>query len=223
MNLNYITGYDTYKNIDAFTLQYPKDDIEVASGRVIKIINKYEFKHSIDTDYGPSGSPIILFNTLKVIGIHKQGDKNEDINFGTFIGEIFKDKREGYSEEDNEEDNVNYIIGEIYISKDNIGENIRKINSYEEYKNHSDIKEEERNEKEIKECIIEINDKKIPFSYFYKFENVGRNKIKYNFKNLLTNCNYMFSSCSSLINIDLSNFNAQNVNNMKSCSQSVLL
>lgn len=50
-DLNYITGYDTYKNIDAFTLQYPKDDIEVASGRIIKIINKYEFKHSIDTDY----------------------------------------------------------------------------------------------------------------------------------------------------------------------------
>ena len=87
---NYNKGYKQYLDLDIFTLQYPSEDIEVASGKLIQISKEFEFKHNIDTDYGSSGSPIILFNTLKVIGIHKNGLLNEKINFGTFIGEIFK-------------------------------------------------------------------------------------------------------------------------------------
>ena len=78
-----------------------------------------------------------------------------------------------------------YITSEIEIS---YGRNERIISSYEEYyKENKDlieeIKDEEKrkkwineenknkNEKEIKEnCIIEINNEKIPFSYFYKFK-----------------------------------------------------
>ena len=153
-DLNYIKGYEQYLNIDIFTLQYPNgEDICAASGKIIEIINKYEFKHNIDTDYGSSGSPIILFNTLKVIGIHKKGDIINKINYGTFIGEIFNEKK----------DLNNYIIGEIYISEKDIGKDIRIINSYEEQKRewNEKIEEEYKNEKEIKECKIEINDKNI--------------------------------------------------------------
>ena len=87
---NYNKGYKQYLDSDIFTLQYPREDIEVAIGKLKQILNEIEFKHNIDTDYGSSGSPIILANTLKVIGIHKQGSLNENINYGTFIGEIFK-------------------------------------------------------------------------------------------------------------------------------------
>ena len=87
---NYNKGYEQYLDIDIFTLQYPREDIEVAIGKLKQILNEFEFKHNIDTDYGSSGSPIILVNTLKVIGIHKQGSVIEDVNYGTFIGEIFK-------------------------------------------------------------------------------------------------------------------------------------
>ena len=38
--------------------------------------------------------------------------------------------------------------------------------------------------------------------------------ILYSFKNNLTRTCYMFYDCSSLINLDLSNFNTQNVNDM---------
>ena len=69
-------------------------------------------------------------------------------------------------------------------------------------------------EKEIKECIIEINNEKILFSYKYKFKKEGKYTIKYSFHNLLTNCNYMFRECKNLTNLDLSNFNTQNVENM---------
>ena len=55
-DLNYIDGYEQYLNIDIFALQYPKgEDICAASGKIIDIFNKYEFKHNIDTDYGSSG------------------------------------------------------------------------------------------------------------------------------------------------------------------------
>ena len=70
------------------------------------------------------------------------------------------------------------------------------------------------NEKEIKECEIRINDKLIPFNYFYKFKNKGKYIIKYTFHNYLTKTNFMFYDCSSLININLSNFNTQNVTDM---------
>ena len=58
----------------------------------------------------------------------------------------------------------NIIIGEIYINKDNINENIRIINSFENWKRENKYREDRKddciyeNEKEIKENIlIKIN------------------------------------------------------------------
>ena len=77
----------------------------------------------------------------------------------------------------------NYIIAEINIDKNNINEDIRIINSFEqvikEKFGYYGIKEEDyykyENEEEIKySCQIEINNKKIKFSYFYKFIKEGK-------------------------------------------------
>ena len=74
---------------------------------------------------------------------------------------------------------------------------------------------EYENEKEIKENIlIKINGKIIEFTYYYKFKKEGKYIIEYLFKNNLTKTNYMFSDCESLTNLNLSNFNTQNVKNM---------
>ena len=76
--------------------------------------------------------------------------------------------------------NDNYIIAEINIGEDKIGEKIRIINSYEEVKRERQwyIEEDDykyKNEKEIKEkCIIKINNKIIPFSYWYNFNKRGK-------------------------------------------------
>jgi len=80
------------------------------------------------------------------------------------------------------------IIGiiEIEIEKGNSKQRI--INSYENVKREDPkwewgkIKVLE-NEEEIKNCEIFINDKKIEFTYDYKFKNEGKYKIKYKFKN----------------------------------------
>ena len=61
--------------------------------------------------------------------------------------------------------NDNYIIAEINIGEDEIGKNIRIINSFEEAKREKQCNDEEddykyENEKEIKEkCKIKINNK----------------------------------------------------------------
>ena len=234
-DLNYLKGYEQYLNVDVFTLQYPKNyDISFASGKIVEIYDN-EFKHSIDTEYGSSGSPIILTNTLKVIGIHKQGDKIENINYGSFFGEILneiKNKLIKNINMDNIKNNRkledkkckienNYIIGKIFISEKDIGKEKRIINSYEDFfseftkRRISLLEEEYKNEEEIKECKIEINNKIIPFCYFYKFEKSGNYIIKYIFKTHLRKINKMFSHCSFTY-LDLSNFNTEDVTNMSS-------
>ena len=72
------------------------------------------------------------------------------------------------------------------------------------------------NEKEIKEkCKIRINNNNIDFNYYYKFKKEGKYNIEYSFKNNLTKTNHMFGYCYRLINLNLSNFNTQNVTNMR--------
>ena len=121
---------------------------------------------------------------------------------------------------ENIEENKNYILAEINIEKDDIKEKKRIINSFEEHKKTKQLEDQEddyqyENEKEIKEnCLIKINNKVIPFNYFYKFKEKGKYKIKYSFKNNIKNLSYLFYGCSSLSNIDLSNFNTQNVTDM---------
>ena len=233
---NYINGYKIYNNVDVFSIEQPLGkSAAFASGKIIKIY-EYEFDHNIATDNGSSGCPIILLNDninlIQVIGIHKDADKLEKMNGGTFIGEIFKELNNDYN---NIKDN--YIISEFVIEDNDINENIRIINCYEEFirkkirKNPDLNKRNEEfkkryypngklnkdlmNEEEIKKCEISINDKLIPFNYFHKFEEKGKYKIKYKFKNNLIRTDFMFYKCESLTNIDLSNFNTQNVTNME--------
>ena len=112
----------------------------------------------------------------------------------------------------------NYIIAEIDIKDENVNKDIRIINSYEEYMRKiflsNEIKKELMNEEQIKQSEIRINDQLIPFNYYYKFTQKGKYIIKYFYNNYLTNTSYMFFGCSSLTNINLSNFNNNNVNDM---------
>ena len=89
--------------------------------------------------------------------------------------------------ENKENENLeNIIIGNIYIKEDNLTKRI--INSFENVKKEKPYiinGESKENEKEIKSCEIFINDKKINFTYFYKFKKAGNYSIKYKFKNLL--------------------------------------
>ena len=208
---NYTNGYNMYKDIDVFSIHHPYGKPATSGSGKITNLNGYEFDHNIPTDIDSSGCPILLLNDeinlIQVIGIQKEINISKDINCGTFIGEIFND---------NFNDDKNYIIGEINIEDDEVNENIRIINSYEEsVRNHKwEINEEEKNEEEIKKCEIRINDELISFNYFYKFPEKGKYIIKYSFKNDIIKTNYIFHECSSLINLNISNFNTEKIKNM---------
>ena len=115
------TKYPQYKEVDVFSIEHPNGkDASCASGMIINIF-EYEFDHNIATDKGSSGCPIILLNNninmIQVIGIHKEGDKKNKINGGTFIGEIFNnDLNKDLNKENN--NNNNYIIAEILIKEE---------------------------------------------------------------------------------------------------------
>jgi len=174
-------GYNIYKNKFVFSIEHPLGkDAVCASGRILKLYNNFEFDHDISTDNGSSGCPIILLNDLMmVIGIHKNSDKKHKINGGTFIGELIDELNNELNHKNiNNKNEIiknkeNYIIGEINIKKEDINKNIRIINSFEEAaRNNKYIKFEEqyKNEKNIKECEITINDKLYSFSYFFNFK-----------------------------------------------------
>ena len=92
--------------------------------------------------------------------------------------------------------NNNYIIAETEIKDNDINKDIRIINSYEEYMRKVwpsyEIKKEYMNEEKIKQCEIRINNKIIPFNYYYKFTQKGKYIIKYSYNNYLTNTRSMF-------------------------------
>ena len=88
-------GYGIYKDIDVYSIEHPLgNDAACASGQIKNIIG-FEFEHSIPTDNGSSGCPIIILNDninlIQVIGIHKEANPSKKLNGGTFIVEIFKD------------------------------------------------------------------------------------------------------------------------------------
>ena len=117
-----------------------------------------------------------------------------------------------------EKDKCMNIIAVFETNEDN--ETIRIINSFEEARRENtwfSDKEEYHNEKEIKEnCEIRINNEITPFSYEHKFNKKGKYTIKYTFSNNITNTNYLFFDCKSLVNINLSNFNNKNITKMNS-------
>ena len=227
-------GYQIYKGNEVFVLENPfKRDSSLTKSKIINI-NDYEFEYDISANENLSGCPIFLMNNSKmyVIGIQKNGIELKKLNLGTFIGEIFKEKIEEQITEPKKELDIkasqkeqnaniakeNYITAEIVIKEEDVNKDIRIINSYEEFMRRNYPREKldknEQNEDEIKQCEIKINNEPIIFDYFHKFNKEGNYTIRYYFKNLLVKTNFLFGECGLLSNINLSNFNTQNVNNM---------
>ena len=202
-----------YSNKSIYILHYPKGNNIVVSYGQPPEFNNTEIRHKCSTEHGSSGSPIILIDNQKLIGIHCAGHPHP--NFKYNIGTIIIDAIIDFQKKSNNKIN-NYIIAEFETEEDN--QTIRIINSFEDSRrDHTwmNDKKEYYNEKEIKEkCEIIINGKVIPFSYKYKFNKKGKYTIKYIFKNNMTNTNCIFGDCKSLVNINLSNFNTQKVTSM---------
>ena len=78
-----------YKNNSIYILHFPKGDKASYSSDIgIEKVNKYDIKHTCNTELGSSGGPILSKLSNKVIGIHKGFiDKinGKKCNIGTFL------------------------------------------------------------------------------------------------------------------------------------------
>ena len=79
---NYIMSNNSesnYLNQDVCIFQYPNgEELSFDKGE-IKSINDYQIKHLVSTEPGSSGSPILLLNNFKIIGIHQAGNNEENM------------------------------------------------------------------------------------------------------------------------------------------------
>ena len=90
INKNKLIGMNIY------IPQYPEGgNLKQAKG-IIKRIDNNEIVHLVSTNNGSSGSPLFLENSIKVIGIHKQGDTAHTENYADFIYPIFDIIKNGF-------------------------------------------------------------------------------------------------------------------------------
>ena len=88
------------------------------------------------------------------------------------------------------------------------------INYYKEIGKTDYILEINKDEINSSICDLYLNNEKINFSYKYKFEKEGKYSLKILFKITIKNISFIYNECSSLISLNLSNFNTNNVQNM---------
>ena len=90
-DINCYNPFEQYKDDLIGILQCPgNEDVSVAEGKIKDIKNNSTIIHSVSTDGGSSGSPIILSNrNLNIIGIH-QG-KYKDNNKGVYFKNVLED------------------------------------------------------------------------------------------------------------------------------------
>ena len=207
-----------YTNEDDDGFKCPKcgEKIKLKTERIDDIILSINnLKETIDSAKLLIES-VIKISSINNVNIQLKGvnvilnSLNEDIN-------KTKEKVKNLINDNNNNEN-NYITAEIIIKDEDMNKDIRILNSYEECLRENKIKLIKdkifNNEEEIKKCEIKINDEIIPFNYFHKFKSKGKYIIKYLFKNKLTNTRLIFQGCQLLTNINLSNFNTNNVTDM---------
>ena len=128
-NINNNNPYEEYKYDEFVMIQYPGgDDVSFAEG-YIKNIKDENILYSMNTEFGSSGSPLILdTRNLKIIGIHysktsDDGDEKKAIFIKYIIEDIEKqlnnNNRLNYNNNFNENQNKNKISHKNPTSKNN--------------------------------------------------------------------------------------------------------
>ena len=95
-NINYIAGYNIYKNGYVFSIGYSnKGRMSYPTGKIINIEN-YEFEYDVSANECSRGSPIMILNNntneIRIIGIHRGSVHEENMGLGTFIAKILAEQ-----------------------------------------------------------------------------------------------------------------------------------
>ena len=70
-----------YINKSINLLHYPKEKLNVSFGIINNIIDNKKINYKCTTEDGSSGCPILSLETFKIIGIHNDISKNNNMNY----------------------------------------------------------------------------------------------------------------------------------------------
>ena len=217
-----INNKSSLEDQELFVLQFNETkNLLFSSGKILHIKNNIMI-HSAVTSKGSSGSPLIRRNRNEfnyIVGIHFGTLRNHKYyNLATSFDNILNDLKNKIIETSQIK-----IVAHIKIPESNY--KARIICSTENAEKDYDFKLENsmiKNEEEIKKCLIFIDKQKIDFTYYYTFPNPGTYEIIYIFHNLVNATNLMFYRCKEINDLDLSNFNTENVINMSGMFENCL-
>ena len=215
---------NTKKKEEIYIIQYSKDKKYSFSTGKIHQFNKNNIENYCITGEESSGSPIFYLSNFKVIGIHKE--KKNERNIATLITTPIK--------EFNNKFQSSKVTIMVKIEKNDVGKKINflgfneALNYYKNEISDSNCSEKMKGEynkliKDIEEQLLEINknnviliinNKEEEFKTYFIPNKNGDYKIQLIFNVKLKNCAGMFWDCFNLIDIDLSEFDTQNVCNM---------
>jgi len=208
--------YDSeqYKEIykqeeELYIIQYPKGEQSSFSLGRLKEIVENDIQHYCSTDFGSSGSPILLMKTYKVIGVHKRRLKSFKYNEGTFIKFPIKKFNKKYHD--------NNMIEMVLNNNGNEDIYILNYSNYMKNKKKGIILHDDKtNNLELDSSNVKIfinNDNEIIYNGLNKLPK-GKIKITIKFEKLLTDCKGMFHKLENLTNIDMSSFITRKVTDM---------
>ena len=205
------------KEEELYILQYPNGKSSSFSLGILKEIKDTDIEHKCDTDFGSSGSPILLKRNYKVIGVHKLRS-GFNFNKGTLIKFAIEEFNKKYPRQNNHI-NLNNMIEMVLDNNGNEDIYILNYSKYKIYKNNKiDIKGIilHDNTQTLDNSNVEINFININNNMIYNGMNKlpkGLLNIRIKFKTLLTKCRAMFFKLK-LISIDLSSFVTRDVKDM---------
>ena len=157
---------------------------------------------------------------LRILNIIPYREYMYDLNEEKLLNQFPKLKQRLYYFDEfiiNKKNNFDCVFD---INKDKINQKIRLFNYVKQY--YRNILNEKKEDEMTKYFEIYLNEKKIEFCFENKFQKKGKYKITIKCIKLLTSMANIFSNCSSLTSLNISNFNTNNVidmNNMFSnCS-----
>ena len=200
-----------YRKKSIYTLNYPKGKNIVVSYGLIKNIENEKILHLCNTEVGSSGSPILLIDSFKIIGVHKRGNSVCNFNEGIFFKyaiDAFNKKFKNISNNNNS----NYIF-------ENKAKNEIKLKYMILDYDYLRIFSKKFVENNKQNCKLVINEEEKELSEYIDIKKmkIKNNILKIKLKEIkpISDMSYMFYECRALSSIKFSKWNSNNILNMK--------
>ena len=226
-----------YKNKSIYMIHYPNGNNSLSFGTIEKVnADNIEIVHLCPSRDGSSGSPIINYNTFKVIAIHTGRNKTKNINYGKLLREPLKEfndtenklkreksyvslkSKETFESETNIrknsisflDDTKNEIYLKIKIFKKDIGKQIYYVDNtnFSDWETKKSHKHDFLKELNELNTKVFINNQEIKYNKNFIPKKDGIYDIKIIFSIKMKDCSFMFSNCGNILSIDLSNFDS---------------